>query len=130
MGTRRYFAILRDWDRHKTVKLANATADCFFSINGSFMRKIGGIKLKGGRLLDRLKTLLKPRLRSTMFWLDRIEQCTGIVFFHVVKHPYISSRHCHSTIILRRPSTAPDFFDALTPLNFNFLAAQLDFDVF
>uniref|UniRef100_A0A7I5E6L2 Uncharacterized protein n=1 Tax=Haemonchus contortus TaxID=6289 RepID=A0A7I5E6L2_HAECO len=70
MGTRRHFAIPRDWDRHKTVKFANATAHCFFSINSSFLGKIGGIKLKGGRLLDRLDTLLKPRLRNPMFWPD------------------------------------------------------------
>uniref|UniRef100_A0A7I4Y1B8 Uncharacterized protein n=1 Tax=Haemonchus contortus TaxID=6289 RepID=A0A7I4Y1B8_HAECO len=108
--------------------LANATADCLFSINGSFFDEIGGTKHKGGRLLDRLK-IVGATAPQYLFWPKRIEQFIGNFFFHLVKYPYISSRHCHSTIILRCSSTTPDFFGALTPLNFDFLATQLDLDV-
>ncbi|XGW19267.1 hypothetical protein V3C99_003251 [Haemonchus contortus] len=70
--------------------LANATADCLFSINGSLSRRIGGIKLHGGRFLDRLK-IVGATATQYLFWPNRIEQFMGNVFLHVVKHPYTSS---------------------------------------
>ncbi|XGW19908.1 hypothetical protein V3C99_003611 [Haemonchus contortus] len=40
MGKRRKIASLRDQDRRKTVKLANATADCFFLlVDGSLLEE-------------------------------------------------------------------------------------------